>query len=153
MASYHRTDISTPLTNAEREVVLTIADDEKHWSGDGMVIIRAESLAALQPFESNGYEIESEIMMAALLKKLRIVEVPIHVPMAVPGVTVMDGFKVALGLLPQRTAASFARLEPWGPGILLAVLLIGFVTPYSPLSAVLDPFLSFFSRAFTGSEL
>ncbi|MSQ33983.1 MAG: site-2 protease family protein [Dehalococcoidia bacterium] len=65
----------------------------------------------------------------------------------------LDGFKVALGLLPQRAAASFARLEPWGPGILLVVLLIGFVTPYSPLSAVLDPFLSFFSRAFTGAEL
>jgi len=65
----------------------------------------------------------------------------------------LDGFNVALGLLPQRAAASFARLERWGPGILLVVFLLGFVTPYSPLSAVLDPFLSFFSRVFTGSEL
>jgi glycosyltransferase involved in cell wall biosynthesis len=60
----------------------------------GYRAFKAEALAQLQ-LQSNGYEIESEIMMAALLRKFRIVEVPIHVPMAVPGVTVWDGFKVA----------------------------------------------------------
>ena len=44
--------------------------------------------------ESRGYEIESELMMRSLHKRLRIVEVPITVPFAVPGVTVWDGFKV-----------------------------------------------------------
>ena len=65
----------------------------------------------------------------------------------------LDGFNVALGVLPPPASASFARLAPWGPGILLVVLLIGFVTPFSPIGTVLDPFLSFFSRAFTGTEL
>lgn len=70
------------------------------WLSDtetGYRAFRADALARLAaiPLESTGYEIESEIMMAALVKKLRIVEVPIHVPMAVPGVTVWDGFKVA----------------------------------------------------------
>jgi len=46
------------------------------------------------PLKSRGYEIESELMMRALHKKLRIVEVPITVPFAVPGVTVWDGIKV-----------------------------------------------------------
>ena len=46
------------------------------------------------PLHSRGYEIESELMMKSLHKGLRIVEVPIHVPFAVPGVTVWDGFKV-----------------------------------------------------------
>ena len=67
------------------------------WLSDtetGYRAFRAEKLAELR-LESNGYEIESEIMMAALIKGFRIVEVPIHVPMAVPGVTVWDGFKVA----------------------------------------------------------
>jgi len=67
------------------------------WLSDtetGYRAFRAEALARL-PLHSNGYEIESEIMLASLLRKLRIVEVPIHVPMAVPGVTVWDGFKVA----------------------------------------------------------
>jgi glycosyltransferase involved in cell wall biosynthesis len=67
------------------------------WLSDtetGYRAFRADKLAELE-LHSNGYEIESEIMMAALLRKFRIVEVPIHVPMAVPGVTVWDGFKVA----------------------------------------------------------
>jgi glycosyltransferase involved in cell wall biosynthesis len=67
------------------------------WLSDtetGYRAFRAEALAQLR-LESNGYEIESEIMMAALLRKFRIVEVPIHVPKAVPGVTVWDGVKVA----------------------------------------------------------
>ncbi len=67
------------------------------WLSDtetGYRAFRAEKLAELR-LESNGYEIESEIMLAALLRKFRIVEVPIHVPLAVPGVTVWDGFKIA----------------------------------------------------------
>jgi glycosyltransferase involved in cell wall biosynthesis len=67
------------------------------WLSDtetGYRAFRADKLAELD-LHSNGYEIESEIMMAALLRRFRIVEVPIHVPMAVPGVTVWDGFKVA----------------------------------------------------------
>jgi glycosyltransferase involved in cell wall biosynthesis len=46
------------------------------------------------PLKSRGYEIESELMLRSLCRKLRIVEVPITVPFAVPGVTVWDGFKV-----------------------------------------------------------
>jgi glycosyltransferase involved in cell wall biosynthesis len=46
------------------------------------------------PLQSRGYEIESELMLRSLCRGLRIVEVPITVPFAVPGVTVWDGFKV-----------------------------------------------------------
>lgn len=46
------------------------------------------------PLTSLGYEVESELMLKSLHKGLRIVEVPIHVPFAVKGVTVWDGFKV-----------------------------------------------------------
>ena len=46
------------------------------------------------PLYSRGYEIESELILRSLYRKLRIVEVPITVPFAVPGVTVWDGFKV-----------------------------------------------------------
>lgn len=69
----------------------------RRWLSDtetGFRAFRAETLAAL-PLTSNGYEIESEIMMAALLRRARIVEVPIHVPFAVPGATVRDGLRVA----------------------------------------------------------
>ena len=80
------------------------------WLSDtetGYRAFRAEKLAELQ-LHSNGYEIESEIMMAALLRKFRIVEVPIHVPKAVPGVTVWDGFKVAWFKISYTLRARFA---------------------------------------------
>jgi Zn-dependent protease len=39
----------------------------------------------------------------------------------------LDGFKVALGALPREIARSFARLEPYGPGILMTLLVMGMV--------------------------
>ncbi len=42
----------------------------------------------------NGYEIESELFLKSLYNKFTIKEVPITVPFAVPGVTVIDGFKM-----------------------------------------------------------
>lgn len=59
----------------------------------GYRAFRAEALYAI-PLRSRGYEIESELMMRAMYRGLRIVEVPITVPFAVPGVTVWDGFKI-----------------------------------------------------------
>ena len=59
----------------------------------GYRAFRAESLYEI-PLKSRGYEIESELMLRAMYRKLRIVEVPITVPFAVPGVTVWDGVKV-----------------------------------------------------------
>jgi Zn-dependent protease len=47
----------------------------------------------------------------------------------------LDGFKVALGLLPRDLAAQLERLAPWGPGILMTLLVIGFINPaLSPLT-------------------
>ena len=66
------------------------------WLSDtetGYRAFRAEALYAI-PLKSRGYEIESELMLRAMYRGLRIVEVPITVPFAVPGVTVWDGFKV-----------------------------------------------------------
>lgn len=59
----------------------------------GYRAFRAEALYAI-PLQSRGYEIETELMLRAMYRKLRIVEVPITVPFAVPGVTVWDGFKI-----------------------------------------------------------
>lgn len=39
----------------------------------------------------------------------------------------LDGFKVALGLLPRDAAESFGRLEPYGPGILMSVILLSYI--------------------------
>jgi Zn-dependent protease len=41
----------------------------------------------------------------------------------------LDGFKVALGVLPDEAAQSLARLEPYGMGILLTLFAVGFIAP------------------------
>lgn len=39
----------------------------------------------------------------------------------------LDGFKVALGILPRNLANSFARLEPYGPGILMTIIVLTYL--------------------------
>jgi Zn-dependent protease len=41
----------------------------------------------------------------------------------------LDGFSVLLGALPREAARSFAQLRPYGMGILMTLLVIGFVVP------------------------
>ncbi len=58
----------------------------------------------------------------------------------------LDGFKVALGILPRAAANAFARLEPIGPGILLLLIVVGFVIPgVSILRTIIQPILNVLS--------
>lgn len=51
----------------------------------------------------------------------------------------LDGFKVATGLLPREAARSLERLAPYGPGILMTLLMIGFIAPgLSPISWLIN---------------
>ncbi|MBC8317968.1 MAG: site-2 protease family protein [Desulfobulbaceae bacterium] len=56
----------------------------------------------------------------------------------------LDGSKVLMGLLPPRHAASFARLEPFGFLILLALFYTGI------LQKVLSPIISFAEKIIVG---
>ncbi len=42
----------------------------------------------------------------------------------------LDGFKVVVGVLPSRQAYAMARLERYGPVILLAIVFLGYFTGY-----------------------
>jgi Zn-dependent protease len=42
----------------------------------------------------------------------------------------LDGFKVAVGVLPPRQAYAMARMERYGPMLLLVVLLAGYITGF-----------------------
>lgn len=45
----------------------------------------------------------------------------------------LDGFKVVTGLLPRDIARPIESLAPYGPGILMTLIVIGWVTPFSPI--------------------
>ena len=66
----------------------------------------------------------------------------------------LDGFKVAVGLLPRDASKAFAKLEPYGPGILLAIILLGFISPnLRILSEIIGPAINFLSLIIMGREL
>ena len=51
----------------------------------------------------------------------------------------LDGFSVALGIVPRAWAQQLERLRQWGPGILMALLVIGIVNPnLSPIYWIFD---------------
>lgn len=63
----------------------------------------------------------------------------------------LDGFKVALGLLPRDLAIPFSRTEPYGIGILLGVVAIGFFPNVpSPLEWIIVRPVEFAMRILLG---
>jgi len=70
----------------------------KHWFTDtesGFRAFKADKLYGLE-LNAISYEIESELLLKSLHTGLKVVEVPITVPIAVPGVTVQDGIKMGM---------------------------------------------------------
>jgi Zn-dependent protease len=63
----------------------------------------------------------------------------------------LDGYKVALFILPDDLAREFAKLDRYGVGVLLVVLFgIPFLTGYSPLADILGPSVRWLVHLFTG---
>jgi Zn-dependent protease len=63
----------------------------------------------------------------------------------------LDGFKVALGILPDDLSREWAKLRQYGPGLLLVVLfVIPFLTGYNPLADIMFPTAQRLVRLFTG---
>ena len=59
----------------------------------------------------------------------------------------LDGFKVAVGILPQRQAYAVARMERHGPMILLVFVFFGYFTGFlwSVLIGPVDGFIRLFA--------
>ncbi|KAA0230355.1 hypothetical protein EDM76_11435, partial [bacterium] len=49
----------------------------------------------------------------------------------------LDGFKVAVGILPGELSRQLNSLSAWGPGLLMTLLVVGFVTPFNPIGWVI----------------
>jgi Zn-dependent protease len=64
----------------------------------------------------------------------------------------LDGFKVAVGLLPHDLSMQFAQLERYGIGILIVLIAMPFFTGFSPLFAVMEPIVEAFVEIFTGID-
>lgn len=62
----------------------------------------------------------------------------------------LDGFKVALGLLPPRWATSLARYEAYGPMILMLILVLGNYGGRNILGDIMWPAIRFLMRLLVG---
>ena len=62
----------------------------------------------------------------------------------------LDGFKIVLGVLPQRQATSWMRLERYGPGILMVVIMLDIGLGLGILGKIIFPLISFFSFVLLG---
>ena len=64
----------------------------------------------------------------------------------------LDGFSVAVGLLPRDLSLSLARLEPYGPGILMLLIVLPIVTQgqVSLLHSIMSPIINGLTRIIVG---
>ncbi|MEZ4502779.1 MAG: site-2 protease family protein [Dehalococcoidia bacterium] len=64
----------------------------------------------------------------------------------------LDGFNVAVGLLPDDLSRTLQSYAAWGPGILLLLIFMPFLSngQFNPLFDVMGPAIDFFLRVFTG---
>ena len=65
----------------------------------------------------------------------------------------LDGFRAAVGLLPDGLSQSLARIEPWGPGILMLLIFAPFLSggQFNPLFTAMDPLIGFLLNLFVGN--
>ena len=62
----------------------------------------------------------------------------------------LDGSKVALGLLPRDLARSFARMEAYGPVILMTIIALDFVTGVGILRSTVVPVVNYLGQVIVG---
>ncbi len=66
----------------------------------------------------------------------------------------LDGFKILLGILPPEFARSVARLEPYGPGILMVAIMLSFMMPgTSILARFIGPVMNMLGYLVLGRDL
>ena len=66
----------------------------------------------------------------------------------------LDGFRVALGVLPREAAARFGQLERYGPAPLLGLIMLGFLIPGAgALVIVIRPILNALSTLVLGGHI
>ncbi len=62
----------------------------------------------------------------------------------------LDGFAVAVGLLPPRWSYELARYEQYGPMILMLVIGLGFIGPFDLLGLIMGPPITLLARLILG---
>ncbi|MSP78089.1 MAG: site-2 protease family protein [Dehalococcoidia bacterium] len=65
----------------------------------------------------------------------------------------LDGSKVLPAFLPRPAAEAFYRLEPWGPGILMIIIVLGLFTSFNILGTFIGPVVNVLSGLLVGERI
>ena len=108
--------------------------------GSGLVGLR---LFGGGPGDIAGYVLGSIIFWNLLLAAFNLIPL-------VP----LDGFKVAVGVLPREASDQLARLERYGPAPLMLLIMLGFLLPGpSILGLVLRPLINVLANLVLGGQV
>jgi len=92
----------------------------------------------------------SSVQLIDLLGTIIVINVSLAVFNLIP-LPPLDGYKIALGLLPDRQAYSFARLEQYGPTLLLMIILADNFLHIGIFGRLLQPAASLLLRFILGA--
>jgi len=92
-------------------------------------------IASIASFDNIGQESGTEVI-GLFLVFIVWINVVLGVFNLIP-IHPLDGFKVVVGLLPGDLSRQLNALSAWGPGLLMTLFVIGFVTPYNPIGWVI----------------
>ena len=96
----------------------------------------------------SGYFQENMVILVILFRFIQI-NIMLAVFNMIP-VFPLDGSQIFSGLLIRTNPDLVRNLQIYGPQILLGAILIGYLTPISPIGWVMRPFVNFFLFLFAG---
>jgi Zn-dependent protease len=94
----------------------------------------------------------NDITIERLLFSVVIINIGLAVFNMIP-LPPLDGFKVLLGLLPNRQAYALAPMENYGPAFLLLVIFFAPMVGFNLLGTVMRPFMALASWAILGRPI
>ncbi len=113
--------------------------------------IRAGLVQWQAPFRSSLFHGGVEGIIGDLLGFIIFFNVLLAVFNLIP-IAPLDGFKVAWGVMPRELATSWARLEAYGPAILLSVIMLDYIARTGILFGVIRPVANTLGLIIVGEE-
>ena len=106
-------------------------------------LYRAQDTGSWGAEEYAGYYLSTIVLISVILGIFNLIPI-----------APLDGFKVAIGILPRELSRSFARLERFGPVLLISLIALPFITGgrVSLLADVMRPVIETLTQFFTGID-
>ena len=109
------------------------------------------NVGAINRFLAGGFDANE--YLGLYLSAIVLVSIILGVFNLIP-IAPLDGFRVAVGVLPRDLSQTFAQMERWGPAILIALIALPFLTGgrFGILFQTMSPIINALARLFAGID-